>query len=304
MSESVLVLGGAGFIGRRMAEAIARSGTPVIAATRRPATFEHALVTNVVASFDAPAQFEPLLARSRAVVHAASSSTPGSTEAQPQLDGNLRATLALIEALQACPDRRLLYLSSGGTLYGDRERAAREDDPLRPRSYHGAGKAAAEHFIHAWATQYGGTAVVLRPSNVYGPGQQPRPGFGIIPTAYDRALRGLPLQVWGDGGTVRDYLYVDDLLDLCDRALAGDLPSGTHVFNASSGEGTALDALLDAIDRATGRPLRRDYRPARRVDIQRIVPDNGAARATFGWRPATSLEQGLQRTWQWFSTRP
>lgn len=304
MNDAILVLGAAGFIGRRMVEAMTRAGTPVIAATRQPADFGHALVDNVVATFDAPAHFAPLLARSRAVVHAASSSTPGSSEAQPQLDGNLRTTLALVEALQACPDRRLLYLSSGGTLYGDRERPAREDDALRPRSYHGAGKAAAEHFIHAWATQYGGTAVVLRPSNVYGPGQPPRPGFGIIPAAFDCALRGAPLPVWGDGGIVRDYLYVDDLLQLCDMALRHDLSPGTHVFNASSGEGTSLDALLDAIDRTTVRPLRRDPQPARRVDVRRIVPDNAAARVAFGWQPATTLEQGLRQTWQWFSTRP
>jgi UDP-glucose 4-epimerase len=163
MSDAILVLGAAGFIGRHLAESFAASGNAVIAATRKSATFTHSNISNVVAPFDESGHFTPLLARCRCVIHAASISTPGSSAAKPQLDGNLRTTLALIEALQDVPSRRLLFLSSGGTLYGDREDPAHEDDPLRPRSYHGAGKAAAEHFIHAWATQYGGTAVVLRP---------------------------------------------------------------------------------------------------------------------------------------------
>ncbi|HEY0661555.1 MAG TPA: NAD-dependent epimerase/dehydratase family protein [Lysobacter sp.] len=304
MSNAVLILGAAGFIGRHLSETLARSGTPVIAATRSPAAFVNPGISNVVAPFDDPTHFVPLLARCHAVIHAASSSTPGSSAAQPQLDGNLRPTLALIEALQACPNRRLVYLSSGGTLYGDRERAAREDDPLRPRSYHGAGKAAAEHFAHAWATQYDGTVVVLRPSNVYGPGQLPRQGFGIIPTAFDCALRGEPLTVWGDGSTIRDYLYVDDLVALCGLVLATDLPLGAHTYNVAYGEGISLDTLLDAVDETTGRPLRREHQSPRRVDVHRIVPDSSAVRAALGWHPTTRLEQGLRETWQWFATRP
>lgn len=304
MNDSVLVLGASGFIGRHLSETLAQSGRHVIAATRRPATFTHASIRNVVAPYDASGQFSALLANCSAVVHAASISTPGSSAAQPQLDGNLRTTLALLEALQAFPDRRLVYLSSGGTLYGDREGPAGESDPLRPRSYHGAGKAAAEHFAHAWAMQYEGTAAVLRPSNVYGPGQVPRQGFGIIPAAFDCALHGRALTIWGDGNTYRDYLHVADLVSLCHIVLEHDLPCGVHTYNAAHGDSTSLNALLDAIDATTGRPLRRVYEPARSVDVKRIAPDNTAARMHLGWHPATDLEQGLRQTWQWFTTRP
>lgn len=301
--NAIMVLGAGGFIGQRLSEALASSGASVIAATRRPVEFAHPGIRNVVSTFDAAEQFAAALDTCHAVVHAASSSTPASSQAQPQLDGNLRTTLALIEALQARPATRLLFLSSGGTLYGDRERAAHEDDPLRPRSYHGAGKAAAEHFIHAWATQYDGTAIVFRPSNVYGPGQLPRPGFGIIPAAFDAALRRHPLTIWGDGQTVRDYLFVDDLVALVRVGLAHEMPRGTHVFNASGGAGVRLADLLDAIDATTGIPLERDLQPARRVDVRSIVPDSSAARDEFGWKPDTTLTTGLERTWQWFRTR-
>jgi UDP-glucose 4-epimerase len=302
MTDAVLIVGGAGFIGRHLAESIAATGRPVIAATRRPATFRHAAIQNSVATFECANDFLPLLTRSASVIHAASTSTPGSSAAQPQLDGNLRTTLALIEALQTQPKQRLVYLSSGGTLYGDRERSARENDPLRPHSYHGAGKAAAEHFVHAWAIQFDGTAVVLRPSNVYGPGQLPQEGFGIIPAAFEAVRTGQPLTVWGDGSTIRDYLYVDDLVSLCERVLHHALPTGMHTYNAAHGDGISLGMLFNAIDAITGQPLRFVHQAPRRVDVHRIVPDSGAARHTFGWQPVITLEQGLRQTWEWFQS--
>ena len=300
----VLVLGAAGFIGRRLAERLASQGMEVIAATRQPAHFNTSDIYNAVSSFDDVSHFLPVLAQCTAVIHAASASTPGSSAAQPQLDGNLRTTLALIEALQLVPACRLLFLSSGGTLYGNRDTPAVEDDPLRPRSYHGAGKAAAEHFIHAWSAQYRGTALILRPTNVYGPGQPSRSGFGIIPTAFDCALHSTPMAIWGDGAAVRDYLYIEDFLALCDTALTKPINDGAHVFNAASGEAVTVDALIDHIDAVTDRPLQRVYLPARRVDIRSIVADTTAARTTFDWHPTTPLAEGLRNTWQWFSTRP
>lgn len=303
MNGAIFILGAGGFIGRSLANHLASSGHDVIAATRRPVTFDDPRIRNVTAAWDEETQFAHWLPHCRAVVHAASSSTPGSSAAQPQLDGNLRTTLALIEALQRSPDRRLLFLSSAGTLYGDRDEPAREGDPLRPRSYHAAGKAAAEYFLSAWAAQYDGTAILLRPSNVYGPGQSARAGFGIIPAALDSALHGRELSIWGDGSTVRDYLYVDDLLTLCESALEHPISEGTHVFNAAFGNGVALNELLDSIDTVTGRALDRLYKPARRVDIRTITVDTTAARTTFDWSPAVSLDDGLRRTWQWFSTK-
>jgi UDP-glucose 4-epimerase len=300
MNDPVFLLGAGGFIGRHLARRLADDGREVIAATRRPLAFAHPRIRNAVSAWDERGQFAEWIAGCGAVVHAASSSTPGSSAAQPQLEGNLRTTLALVEALQDAPSPRLLYLSSGGTLYGERESPALEDDPLRPRSYHGAGKIAAESFIRAWAAQYAGTAAILRPSNVYGPGQPARSGFGIIPAAFDCALHGRPLTIWGDGATVRDYLYVDALLALCEAAVSRPLEAGAHAFNAGHGQGIAVADLLDLVEAVAGRPIERRHAQARRVDIRSVLVDNAAARAAFGWTPQVGLEDGLRRTWAWF----
>jgi UDP-glucose 4-epimerase len=299
--EPVFLLGAGGFIGRQLAGQLAQQGRHVIAATRTPMQFAHPGIRNVVCPWDDAAQFAEWLPRCAAAIHAASSSTPGSSAARPQLDGNLRTTLAMIEALQDAPSCRVLFYSSGGTLYGERAAAATEADALLPRSYHGAGKAAAEHFFHAWATQYEGTVTILRPSNVFGPGQLPRPGFGIIPAAFDCARRGQPLRIWGEGSSVRDYLYIDDLLALSTAAIDASQPPGVHVYNAASGQAVRLEHLLDKIEAITGRGLDRTHAEARRVDVHSIVADATAARASFGWTPRVSLDTGLERTWQWFT---
>lgn len=300
---SVFLLGAGGFIGRHLARRLAEDGYAVIAATRTPATFEHPGIRNVTGGWDDAAQFARWLPECAAAIYAASSSTPGSSDARPQLDGNLRTTLAMIEALQDAPSCRVLFFSSAGTLYGDRATPAAESDPIRPRSYHGAGKAAAEQFFQAWATQYEGAVTVLRPSNVFGPGQPARAGFGIIPAALECALRGHPIRVWGDGSSVRDYLYIDDLLALCTAILHSDPPPGMCVYNAASGDAISLDGLLDRIETITGRPFERIREPSRRVDVHSIIVDAGAARASFGWVPIVPLDSGLQRTWQWFNNR-
>ncbi|MDH5833041.1 NAD-dependent epimerase/dehydratase family protein [Luteimonas kalidii] len=300
---AALVLGAGGFIGKHLVDALDADGTPVIAATRTPLVVPHDRIRNVVDSFVGADAFDALLGDCKVVVHAAAHSTPGSSMTKPQLDGDLRTTMALLEALQAHPECRLVFLSSAGTIYGDRAQPAREDDPLRPRSYHGAGKAAAEHFIEAWAAQHDATAVVLRPSNVYGQGQLARNGFAIVPTAMRCARDGLELQVYGDGLQVRDYLHVHDLTRLCQTAVHTPLSAGTHVFNASSGVPTALNTLLDMIGSIVGLPLRRRHVDARRADVRSALVDPTAAAASLGWRASTPLQQGLEATWDWVRTR-
>src|SRR3546814_9381638 len=128
---------------------------------------------------------------------------------------------------------------------------------LRPRSYHGVAKLASEHLIAAWCGQAAGTAIALRPSNVYGPGQHGKGGFAIIPTALGRIASGEPLVVWGDGSARRDYIFIADLIDLCRRILSRPMMPGFELFNACSGLRVSLTELFVALETVTGRPLAR-----------------------------------------------
>lgn len=297
--KCVLILGAGGFIGRSLSRTIVNRGWSVLAGTRKPEPFNHQDIVNLISPFNEADHFIPSLEKCSIVVHAASHTTPSSSAASPQLDGNLRSTLALLEALQKVP-RRLIYLSSGGTLYQESSSSVTEDTPLRPRSYHGAGKAAAEHFIQAWTAQTAGAACILRPSNVYGPGQYVRTGFGIIPAAFESILMRKPLNIWGDGLNVRDYLYIDDLMSLCTKILMAPQDGGVEVFNAANGIGVSLVELLSRIERVTGQKVDRIFSAARDFDMRHVVPDSGRARQAFGWQPKIELDEGLARAWRWF----
>lgn len=307
MPERVLIVGAGGFIGRALSAGLVAQGKAVRAVTRDPWQTPPAGIEAIACDGRNPARITPLLEGCNAVAYLAASSTPGSSAGRPliELDGNLRPLLALLEAMQARPGLPLLYFSSAGALYGERNEAAfGEDDPLRPKSYHGAGKAAAEQFIGAWCRQFGASATVLRPSNVYGPGQPARAGFGIVPYALGAIRRGEALTVWGDGSAVRDYLYIDDLVALALAVLRPPMPTGLRVFNAASGEAVSLDALFALMQVASGQPLRRQYQRGRAVDAGRVAVDATLARRTFGWTPAVTLSEGLKRTWRWLNTAP
>ena len=304
MTEAVLILGGGGFVGRSLARTLALKGTPVITVNRSASGFEHPLVESVIGELREPEAFAPLLARSRTAVHLASTSTPGTSAARPlqEVNTNLHVTASLLQALQDYPEVELLYMSSGGSLYADASGMPSDENArVHPRSYHGAAKLASEHFISAWCDQFDSRATILRPSNIYGPGQPERPGFGVIPAAFGKILRHETLHVWGDGSVRRDYVYIDDLVRLCTMILDTSMPKGMRIFNACSGTSISLNELFDVMEAATGKPLHRSYDASRAVDASYIAMDATRAAKVYGWHHQTPLKEGLTQTWKWIS---
>lgn len=205
--------------------------------------------------------------------------------------------------MQDHADVELLYLSSGGALYAPAgDSMSNETMQVRPLSYHGAGKIAAEYFISAWCDQYSRKATIVRPSNVYGPGQPERAEFGIIPAALGKIKRSETLHVWGDGSAVRDYLYIDDLVRLMLTILHKPTPKGARVVNACSGVGVSLNELFDVLQDVTGVSLSCSYETSRAVDASRVVMDPTLAKREYNFLAATPLHEGLRRTWAWLNS--
>lgn len=300
MNKSILILGASGFIGRSLSHELASGGWTVYACTRRPENFTDPKIINIVSPFNKVEHFKPWVTRSNVIIHAASHTTPSSSAALPQLDGNLLTTLALIEALQEAPKCKVVFLSSGGAIYGNTNKPAIEKSPLNPCSYHAAGKIAAEYFLQAWANQYSGDLTILRPSNIYGPGQLSKPGFGIIPAAFKSVLDNKQFCILGDGESVRDYLYIDDFTKLCKLICETSSTKEIKIFNAASGTAQSLNNLLDTIDLVTKTPLTRSYMPSRIFDIQKVLINNDEVMLNFDWKPTTSIKEGLTATWKWW----
>jgi UDP-glucose 4-epimerase len=305
---SILILGGAGFIGRAVSERLAQSGAIVHVITPGEGSAGLAPTVHVhQARLDDVQLLRELLPTCQGVIHAASASTPGTTRGDPagECTANLLPTLRFLEVLQNYASVSLVYLSSGGTVYGDvPSEKVDESTVLRPRSYHGAGKVACEAFLHAYASQLGRSVVALRPSNVYGPGQPARTGFGIVRRLLDCAAHGEPVEIWGDGSSVRDYLYVEDLLEVCVRAVANTpRRAGMNAYNVCRGEAHSIDNLCSIVERITGRTLERRYRPGRSLDVRHSALDGSRLRGDFGWEPTVGLAQGVARTWEWLQTQ-
>ena len=295
---------GAGFLGTALANHLASRGQRVHLLSRRPEPPHAAGLQFHRGNLDDPDHVRDLLKTCRTIYHTACTTTPGSSAHNPVLEGmeNLLPTLTLLQTLQDSPDTHLVFLSSGGCLYGDLSGTpADERHCPQPVSYHGAGKAALEVFLHAYAHSQPSAArvTVLRPSNLYGPGQSLRSGFGLVRTVLERLRTNQPIDVWGDGETVRDYLYIDDLIEACAVVDRHEHDRRYRVYNVSAGTGHSINQLITTAERVSGRTAEVRRQPARSIDIQHVVLDSSVLHRDTGWCPVVTLEDGLRRTWKW-----
>jgi UDP-glucose 4-epimerase len=297
--SDILLLGGNGFIGNALAARLVRQGRKVhtLARFASRAAAQPGVQSHVGDLSDAGV-LNSLLPQCGHVVHLATGTTPGTSARHPELEREtLASTLSLLAILQQHTHVRLTYISSGGTLYGNPARSpVAEDAAIAPLSYHGAGKAAAEAFLQAYRAS-GGMVTVLRPSNTYGPGQAFSRGFGLVRAILQHMQDGSALEIWGDGESVRDFIYVDDVVDAI--VLAMDAAKPGDIFNVGSGKGHTLNQVVSAAEKVCQKPLQVLRRPARIVDVRSVVLDVSRIGSALGWQPRTSLEEGLDRTWQW-----
>jgi UDP-glucose 4-epimerase len=296
MDSHILLLGGGGFIGQALARRLAELGQPVTVLARNAPIHTLSGVVWRRGDLSDNALIKEALAGCRAVIHLATTSTPGTYSRDPLREGeeNILPLLQLLQVMDSSPALPLIYLSSGGAIYGNPQiLPVTEDQALAPLSYHAAGKAAAEQFLGVFAWQ-GHKVSILRPSNVFGPGQQHKASFGVIRALLEHLRRDTPMEIWGDGKTVRDYLYIDDLVEACLKTL--EYPASV-TFNVGSGVGCSLNELCQLAERVTGRKLTLRYRPARGGDVKAVVLDIGHIRRETGWVPQVNLEEGLHRTW-------
>jgi UDP-glucose 4-epimerase len=301
--RAVMVVGATGFAGKSLVTQLSNSGHRVFALSRN--AYRLPALANVEAfaqPMDNSTLLHQLLPHCKIVIHLASDSTPGSTSTQPALEAgaNLLPTLRMLEVMQSYPQIPLIYTSSGGATYVSTDSARSETSSLAPLSYYGAGKVAIERFLHAYTHQFRGRVVVLRPSNLYGPGQAFKRGFGIVPTAFHHLLAGSPMEIWGDGKIVRDYLYVDDFTRLCAALIEREFAPGSFaVYNAGSGVGASINAICALAEEVSGMKLTRQFRHGRAVDSPSIVLDCEKARRELGWNASVSIESGMKYTWDW-----
>jgi len=291
------VTGGAGFIGSHVVDALVARGDEVhvidnFATGRR----ENLNAAATVHEHDIREPLGPLFdeIRPELVVHLAAQADVGTSVEKPLLDAevNVIGTLNVLEAARPV-GAQLIFSSTGGALYGECPRPAREDDDRRPLSPYGTSKLAGEAYLATWNALHGTSHVVLRFGNVYGPRQLAKLEGGVVAIFMDRLRVGESVRIFGNGEQERDFVYVGDVVD----AILASTGRDGGVFNVGTGQATSVNTLFETVRRVAGSDAEAEYADARAGDLLRSVLDISRTERELGWRPQTTLEEGLRLTW-------
>lgn len=298
----VLVIG-AGFIGSHVVAELAAQGRPPVVLTRsRPAReVEAAIAPGDLHIGDAAdrGELERALAGIDHVAYCAGGLLPADSQRDPARDEvlTLEPLRALLAALRERPGVKLSYISSGGTVYGDpASLPVGETAPTEPLGSYGRLHLVCEQEIERQRREHGLSARILRCATVYGEHQMPDRGQGAVVTFLHRVEAGLPIDLYGGGGTIRDYVHAADVA----KVLVGLLEREEEpaIVNLGSGEGTSLLDLLRLVEAEVGREADVRPHPEREFDVHAVVLDIGRLRALLDYRP-TPLAAGIARTHAW-----
>ncbi|HLO04243.1 MAG TPA: NAD-dependent epimerase/dehydratase family protein [Symbiobacteriaceae bacterium] len=301
---NVLVTGGLGFVGSRLARALEAEGAQVTILDNgfngAPASVAGLSARIVTGSVTDAALVRALVQPADLVFHLAARSIIQSMKSpMADIEANLSGTLQVLAALKERPAGgcRLIYTSSASVYGNARHLPAGEEEPYSLLTPYAASKLAGEHFCETFYEAYGVPSAILRYSNVYGPGQTARnPYCGVLGLFIERALRGEPLLIHGDGEQTRDFTYVDDAVEA--TLLAALAPAAVgEVFNVGTGTEVSLNNVAQLIREATGSAGSIQHVPRRDIDtIRRRAVQIEKARRRLRWSPKVSLPEGISRT--------
>jgi UDP-glucose 4-epimerase len=298
----VLLIGGAGFIGSHVTDAFIEEGIWPQVLDRNQERFRQPLdgVTYICAEFGNRNQVEEVISSGiDVVVHLASSTLPKSSNDAPMLDVqmNLVESIALFEICAKHKVKRVVFASSGGTVYGIPESLPiDENHPTSPICSYGIVKLAIENYLNFFHHNYGLSYCVLRISNPYGVRQSPFSMQGAVAIFTSRILRDEPITIWGDGSILRDYVGVRDVARLCVLAAKSD---AIGVFNVGSGFGVTLNQMIGVIASSLDCEPKVKFEPPRSFDVPAVVLDCSKAHMAFGWSPEVSLPEGVSEYALW-----
>ena len=309
--QRCLVLGGRGFIGSHLVDALLDQGY-IVRCFDRPhvAPLGDSHLNNprfelYEGDLASEADVADALIGCDICYHLVSTTLPKSSNADPVFDveSNLLGTVRLLTYAVKSGVRKVVFVSSGGTVYGvPAEVPIPETHPTDPVCSYGITKLAIEKYLGLFQQLHGLDYTVLRIANPYGERQRTHASQGAIAVFLGKVLRGETIEIWGDGSVIRDYIHIADVVDAL--MLAIGKTSGARVLNVGAGRGYSLNEVLDAIEKATGLPAQRKYLPGRPFDVPVSLLCIEQAKRVLGWTPKVDFDEGLQRFAAWLGEHP
>lgn len=300
------VIGGTGFIGRHVVDLLISNGHQVTVVGRKPFLTSPLPegVRYVSGDYGDRKLLKDVLKDTEEIINLAYSTVPKTSFENPVQDilSNLPAAVTLFETARDFSIRKIIVVSSGGTIYGKAKTLpVTEDHPTNPISPYGITKLAIEKYAMMFNDLNGLPIVCVRPGNAFGEGQTPFMGQGFVATAIASIMHGQEVSVFGRSGTVRDYVHVIDVA----KGIIASLERGNpgSCYNMGCGIGRSNKEVIDAIrpyTESSGFMIKIKELPSRPFDVPANVLDSRKLRDATGWKPSVSFEEGIKRTWNWF----
>lgn len=302
----IAILGGGGFIGSATIDRLIKDGHE-LKVFERPGVlphrkfYDHESVEWITGNISKPEDIFKAIEGVEIIIHLISTTQPKNSNDDPiyDVESNLLIALKLLNAMVVHQVPKIIFLSSGGTVYGRPVYIpVDEKHPTDPIVSYGATKLAIEKYIFIYQSLYGIKGIILRVSNPFGERQKIETAQGAIGVFLSKAILNQPITIWGDGNVIRDYIYVEDLANAIANAVIYE--GDETVFNISSAIGRSLNQIIDTIEIVLNQKVVRSYHKERLFDVPLNVLDNKLAKSELGWELKTNFEDGVARTAQWF----
>jgi UDP-glucose 4-epimerase len=300
-----LVLGGNGFIGSHLVDRLLQEKYSIRVLDKYTERYRIPLknIEYIYEDMGNRGLLNEVLENIDVVYHLIGTTTPKTSNDDPAFDiqSNVLNTLYLLDSCIQHKIKKFIYISSGGTVYGNSDKLPlAENHILDPISSYGISKLTVEKYLQLYHKLYGIDYAIVRPSNPYGERQNPEGIQGAISVFLGKIFKNENIELWGDGSVVRDFIYIKDLTEGIVRVATRNTES--RIFNLGSGKGYSLTDLIKVIAKVTKREINVINKPSRVFDVPAIYLDISRARKELEWSPSTSLEDGIMKTWEFIQT--
>ena len=286
----VVIIGAGGFVGKNLSDSLLQDPDLEIVCFSKTGVPESKNLKSIVGDFEDQELIHKTLKHADIVYHLISGSIPSTSWENPffEIDGNLIPTLHLIESAAKNHIKKIVFVSSAGTVYGKSNHILSENAATAPFSPYGIIKNTIENFLRFAYEKYGIHYDIFRVSNIYGEGQNVKKGLGIINIVLDKILHQQEIQIFGDGLNIKNYIYVKDVIYFLNQ---------NNFFNLNSDQNASIIDIIDIAQRITGEEAKLVFSESKKSDNQFILLDHSKLMQEYPQFKFTTLEQGIRNTW-------